>query len=633
MQKAKTKKIISAILVALLIVGLILFAISGNNAIIIKSLFTEDLTSEQMIELVQSFGLRGSITLGILSMLQVVLTFLPAEPVQVLSGICYGLQKGMIICAVGVFVGNTIIYVLYKILGERLSEYFKKNIDVDFEKIKTSKIFTVIIFMLYFMPAIPYGLICFFACTVGMRYLKYISITTLCSIPSIFFGVGMGHIAINNSWIISLVVFVLLVGIIILIGVKRNALFAKLNNFIHKHQKTNDFVVKDAKKGFIFIYKAIINYFARKVNFDKKKHVKVKTPCIVLCSHGSFIDFAYTGSLLKHARPHFIVARLYFYNKWSNKFLSSCGVFPKSMFSPDLENVKNCMRVLSSGQVLGMMPEARLSTVGEFEDIADSTFKFIKKMKVPVYGIRINGSYFAKPKWGDKLRKGSLVETEFSVIADENEILTIDTAELERRVVEAIKYDDFEWIKTHPELTYKSKTLAVGLENILYKCPKCGKEFTLKTKNRQIFCTECGLSASLNDRYGFVDNKPFENFKEWYHYQKELLKQEIESDPNYVLSSPVTLKFSSKDGKGMVKPVGVGVTTLSREGLTYKGEINGEQTEKFFPMSMIYRLLFGAGENFEIYENKEIYYFVPEEKRSCVKWYIASEILKNLSQE
>ena len=45
-------------------------------------------------------------------------------------------------------------------------------------------------------------------------------------------------------------------------------------------------------------------------------------------------------------------------------------------------------------------------------------------------------------------------------------------------------------------------------------------------------------------------------------------------------------------------------------------------------MDTIYRLLFGAGEDFEIYEGKELWYFVPEEKRSAVAWYIVSGILK-----
>ena len=60
----------------------------------------------------------------------------------------------------------------------------------------------------------------------------------------------------------------------------------------------------------------------------------------------------------------------------------------------------------------------------------------------------------------------------------------------------------------------------------------------------------------------------------------------------------------------------------------YKGTQDGKGIEKFFPLDSIYRILFGAGEDFEIYEGKELYYFVPEEKRSCVAWYIVSELLK-----
>ena len=51
--------------------------------------------------------------------------------------------------------------------------------------------------------------------------------------------------------------------------------------------------------------------------------------------------------------------------------------------------------------------------------------------------------------------------------------------------------------------------------------------------------------------------------------------------------------------------------------------------EKVFSFKEIYRLLFGAGEDFEIYEGKEIWYFVPEEIRASVDYYIASELLKN----
>ena len=46
-----------------------------------------------------------------------------------------------------------------------------------------------------------------------------------------------------------------------------------------------------------------------------------------------------------------------------------------------------------------------------------------------------------------------------------------------------------------------------------------------------------------------------------------------------------------------------------------------------FSLRRIYRLLFGAGVNFEIYDGTQILFFVPEEKRSAVQWYMASMIL------
>ena len=70
------------------------------------------------------------------------------------------------------------------------------------------------------------------------------------------------------------------------------------------------------------------------------------------------------------------------------------------------------------------------------------------------------------------------------------------------------------------------------------------------------------------------------------------------------------------------------VCTLNKNGLLYKGSEDGIEIEKFFPLKNIYRLLFGAGEDFEIYEGKEIWYFVPEERRCCVDYYMASELLK-----
>ena len=92
------------------------------------------------------------------------------------------------------------------------------------------------------------------------------------------------------------------------------------------------------------------------------------------------------------------------------------------------------------------------------------------------------------------------------------------------------------------------------------------------------------------------------------------------------MTSQVELRLPS-NGRGLTRSAGQGVCTLNRQGLTYVGTKDGETVELNFSIRRIYRLLFGAGVNFEIYNGAEILFFVPEEKRSAIDWYIASMIL------
>jgi len=41
------------------------------------------------------------------------------------------------------------------------------------------------------------------------------------------------------------------------------------------------------------------------------------------------------------------------------------------------------------------------------------------------------------------------------------------------------------------------------LELLLYRCPKCGAEFTMRTEGNEIFCAACGNRGRM-DEYGFL---------------------------------------------------------------------------------------------------------------------------------
>ncbi len=623
------KAILSILLFSALL--FVFFLLSGDNLKLLKELFSGDLGNEELRDRLKDLGFGGYITIAVLSMLQVVCTFIPSEPIQVLGGLAFGFPIGLLCCMVGVFLGNSAIFALYSAFGNRLRNYFIKNLSFDFEKAANSARITAVIFLLYFLPAIPYGMICFFAAGLGMKYHRYIIVTLLGSIPSVCIGVGLGNMALTTSWIFSLCVFLVLIGLLIFLSIKREWLFAKVNAFATKPPYSSKTTVQPVNKWLLYPLYAGIRFYFRLKGIRLRSVNKIgkapEKPSIILCNHGSFIDFLFAESLLLKVTPNFVVARLYFYHRFLGGLLRRLGCFPKSMFALDLESTKNCLRVLKNGDVLAMMPEARLSTAGSFEDIQDGTYAFLKKSGVPVYTIKLSGDYLANPKWGKGMRRGSLVEAELDILFTPEDLGSLSLQELQEAVEARLYYDEHKWLESKPKIRYRSKNLAEGLENILTTCPKCGKKFCLTGKKNTLSCDHCGPLATMDSRYSFQDGFPYAHPGKWYEVQLASLKEEISGNPNYVLESPVSLRLPSTDGKSLTRSAGKGFCKLDRKGLTYSGTIDGETCEKFFPIDKIYRLLFGAGENFETYQGSEIFYFVPEEPRSCVEWYMASMIL------
>ena len=212
-------KILAAALFVVVFCALVVFLFSGDNFGVLKELFNKNATKEEIQASIDKLGYKSYLVVGILAMIQVVFTFIPAEPLHVVSGMSFGLLRGMAICFVGILLGNTIIYLLNKTFGNKLKEFFSTNVDFDFNLAKSSSKIALIVIVLYCLPAIPYGIICFFAASMNMRYSKYILITGVGSIPSLILDVGLGHVTMATSWVISIIVFVVIIVLLVLMGI------------------------------------------------------------------------------------------------------------------------------------------------------------------------------------------------------------------------------------------------------------------------------------------------------------------------------------------------------------------------------------------------------------------------------
>lgn len=639
MRKRSGKEKLCIGLVFIVVLALVVaFVLTGNNRELTKQVVKSGGTSrEQLDELTASLGVGGYATIVLLSMLQTLCPFLPSEPVQVLAGVAYGFGVGMALFITGFAMAISIVYFLYKVYGEKIQNYFIKEMHLDRENVSVSDRVTLIILLLYIMPGIPYAMICFIYASLGVKYRKYLPVNVIGAVPSSCIGIGLGHLTVlsANNWILSAALFVLVLAVMIILIRKKEWLFDKVNKLATTPAYSAKTQVRKRDPVFYWImYRLVAFWFFIKgvrVKITRKCEKKLPNPCIVLCNHGSFVDFFFAAKTLRGNNVNFITARLYFYHKWLGRVLKRLGCFPKSMFATDIESTKNCLRVLKEGRVLAMMPEARLSTVGEFEDIQDKTYSFLKKAGVPVYTICFRGDHFADPKWGKGFRRGAVVEAELELLFEADQLKEMTCEQIGQAVEQRLYYDEFAWLSTRPKVRYRNRRLAEGLENILTVCPVCGGHYTIRTKKRKILCDNCGLLTTMDKRYGFTGDFQFENYARWYNWQKEQLKQSIEGDPDYRLESRVKLRHGDHRGKRLTRDAGEGTCVLSREGLRYTGTRNGETVDILFPPEQVYRLLFGAGESFEIYEPSQIFFFLPEEGKSAVQWYMASAILYDLN--
>lgn len=349
-----------------------------------------------------------------------------------------------------------------------------------------------------------------------------------------------------------------------------------------------------------------------------------------MCNHPSGLDNLYAVDwLLPEHKLNFISNRYYFFKTALGRMLRKVGCIPKSLFTGDIESVKNCLRIAKAGGNIGIMADVRLSMYGQTEDVPDTTARFLKKLGLPVVVMHFDGSYMTKPKWAKDIRKGMILAKCYELF-DSASLAAATDEEVTSKMREALYYDDFEWIKKHPEITFKSKKMAEGLENILYKCPHCGKEFCLKSKKDRFFCTSCGYEVRLNPRYAFLPQRGFplyfENLRDWFKAQKAEIALAI-TDSDFCLSSPVLLKKRSKDGKTFLREAGRGTCTLSHGGLVYEGSADGENLRLEFKPSELYALSYLTGKGFQHFSGTDYFCFMPDEPLLSIKFYIASELL------
>lgn len=173
----------------------------------------------------------------------------------------------------------------------------------------------------------------------------------------------------------------------------------------------------------------------------------------------------------------------------------------KEQFTADVAAIRDMRALVSAGGSILLYPEGEVNGTGRTGAFPESTARLCKLLKAPVYAVRTKGSYLTRPKWGPSRRRGR-VETDVTLVATAEELLTLSNEALYTRIQAGMFQDEYAW-QAQTRVPFHAKNPAEGLHLMLYRCPKCGREFAMRTEGNAIFCTACG-NRGLMDGYGFL---------------------------------------------------------------------------------------------------------------------------------
>ena len=374
---------------------------------------------------------------------------------------------------------------------------------------------------------------------------------------------------------------------------------------------------------FILFYPLLKVFFRLEV--DRGDYRPPKGPFIVVSNHQSFMDFLLTMLSLYPRRLNAVAARKFFFYRPLHKLLPFMGCIPKNLFDPDIASIRGIMAVINRGGRILLFPEGRCSVDGTYMGMHKATGKLIKKVGVPVISCYIEGSYNCMPLWRKGFRPGRGRVTLANLFsAEDTRRLSVD--EINSRIDARLSGVDTRAPKK-PFRVFPTRSLAKGLQNILYYCPNCKREFTLETRGNIIRCANCGNAAAL-DRSAKLHPTPGsvapETVHKWYREQARHEMQSLHDDMEPIRLR-VTVRMPAAPGRGL-KYCGRGTLSLHPGGWHYTGELRGESVRLFFPIESVPAIPIDPNDNFQIYANGNFYVFRPESNpRACIKYATVGE--------
>jgi uncharacterized membrane protein YdjX (TVP38/TMEM64 family) len=155
---------------------------------------------------VNSYGIWSRVLFIGMVVLQVLIAFIPGEPIELAAGYAFGFWEGSFLTLAGFLIGSWLVFLLVRKFGVNLVEVFFSREKIDsFAFLKNPKKTRAIAFVLMLIPGTPKDFLSYFAGLTHLTLPQWLLIVAIGRVPSLITSTATGAAAGKENYILSVV--------------------------------------------------------------------------------------------------------------------------------------------------------------------------------------------------------------------------------------------------------------------------------------------------------------------------------------------------------------------------------------------------------------------------------------------
>lgn len=225
------KKNIKYLIAAIVAFFLILIIYRYRKAIFgLFSLFKDE---DALKDYFESMGRGQSIGIFILmQIIQVVIFFIPGQPIEIIGGYLFGLLWGTLLSIIGIAAGSAILFVISRALSKNIKTRYtlKSKKSIKLKQMLNGPKVNIIVFFLYLLPGIPKDNLIYICALTAINIESFLFYSMVGRTPGIIMASAVGA-EIGNKNLTTLIIYTsIMLVVFIICAINKEKLLNKISS-------------------------------------------------------------------------------------------------------------------------------------------------------------------------------------------------------------------------------------------------------------------------------------------------------------------------------------------------------------------------------------------------------------------